>query len=80
MDDGSTDSSGNICDMFGQKDSRIKIVHKENGGLSSARNAGIRYALEVWPTTEAFYLLDADNRLRRGALSRAAAAHGERPG
>ena len=41
VDDGSTDSSGNICDMFGQKDSRIKIVHKENGGLSDARNTGL---------------------------------------
>lgn len=41
VDDGSTDSSGAICDEYAEKDSRIKVIHKENGGLSSARNAGI---------------------------------------
>ncbi len=41
VDDGSTDSSGKICDIHGEKDSRIKVIHKTNGGLSSARNAGI---------------------------------------
>ena len=41
IDDGSTDSSGKICDRYAEKDSRIKVIHKENGGLSSARNAGI---------------------------------------
>ena len=40
IDDGSTDSSGSICDYYAQKDTRIKVIHKENGGLSSARNAG----------------------------------------
>ena len=41
VDDGSTDSSGLICDKWMQKDERIKVIHKKNGGLSSARNAGI---------------------------------------
>lgn len=41
VDDGSTDSSGRICDELTQTDSRIIVIHKENGGLSSARNAGI---------------------------------------
>lgn len=41
VDDGSTDSSGLICDQWMQKDERIKVIHKKNGGLSSARNAGI---------------------------------------
>lgn len=41
VDDGSRDQSGEICDAYAKKDSRIVVVHKENGGLSSARNAGI---------------------------------------
>lgn len=41
VDDGSTDSSGKKCDSYALKDSRIKVFHKENGGVSSARNMGI---------------------------------------
>jgi len=41
VDDGSTDASGDICDSYLSKDSRIKVFHKDNGGLSSARNYGI---------------------------------------
>lgn len=41
VDDGSTDSSGQICDEYAVKDNRIMVIHKENGGLSSARNAGM---------------------------------------
>ncbi|MDO5395385.1 MAG: glycosyltransferase [Bacteroidales bacterium] len=44
VDDGSTDTSGTICDDFASRDSRIKVIHKPNGGLSSARNAGIDVA------------------------------------
>ncbi len=44
VDDGSTDGSGQICDRIAEKDSRIKVVHKENGGVSSARNVGLRLA------------------------------------
>ena len=41
VDDGSTDKSGEICDVYAEKDSRITVIHKENGGLSDARNFGI---------------------------------------
>lgn len=44
VDDGSPDKSGEMCDEWAKKDSRIKVVHKENGGLSDARNAGIEAA------------------------------------
>jgi len=44
IDDGSTDAGGFICDSYMDKDSRIKVIHKANGGLSSARNAGINIA------------------------------------
>lgn len=44
VDDGSTDNSHNICKNYAQKDNRIKLIHKENGGLSDARNVGIENA------------------------------------
>lgn len=44
IDDGSTDSSGKICDQYAKKDSRIQVIHKKNNGVSSARNMGIDIA------------------------------------
>ena len=44
IDDGSKDSSGEICDRYAREHSRIRVVHKPNGGLSTARNAGIEHA------------------------------------
>ena len=41
VDDGSPDRCGDMCDTWAAKDSRIKVIHKPNGGLSDARNAGI---------------------------------------
>ena len=44
VDDGSPDNCPKICDEWGRKDNRIMVIHKENGGLSEARNAGIDIA------------------------------------
>ena len=44
IDDGSPDGSGAICDEYSQKDSRVRVIHKENGGVSSARQCGIDHA------------------------------------
>lgn len=45
VDDGSPDNCGAICDEYAKKDNRIHVIHKENGGLSDARNAGIDYVI-----------------------------------
>lgn len=58
IDDGSPDNSGAICDEYAAKDSRIKVFHKENGGVSSARNLGLDNATGEW-----VYLADADDFL-----------------
>lgn len=56
VDDGSEDNSSNICATYANKDLRFKIYHKENGGLSSARNLGIVKATGEW-----LYFLDSDD-------------------
>ena len=56
VEDGTKDNSGAICDEYARKDSRIRVIHKENGGLSSARNAGMDIA-----RGEYFGFVDSDD-------------------
>ena len=56
VEDGTKDRSGEICDAYAEKDPRIKVIHKENGGLSSARNAGMDVA-----RGEYFGFVDSDD-------------------
>lgn len=56
VDDGSTDHCPQICDSYAQQDSRVQVIHKQNGGLASARNAGMRAA-----TGEYLFFLDSDD-------------------
>lgn len=56
VDDGSPDRSGAICDEYAQKDSRIQVIHKENGGVGAARNTGLEYA-----TGEFVAFVDSDD-------------------
>lgn len=58
VDDGSTDGSGPICQDYAKKDSRIKSIAKPNGGLSSARNAGLDIALGKY-----IFFIDSDDEL-----------------
>ncbi|MDR0422523.1 MAG: glycosyltransferase, partial [Proteiniphilum sp.] len=48
VNDGSTDGSGQICDEYAQKDSRVQVFHQENKGVSRARNLGLERAKGKW--------------------------------
>ena len=48
VNDGSTDDSGSICDKYAEIDSRVKVIHQQNGGVSAARNAGLNAACGAW--------------------------------
>ena len=58
VDDGSTDNSSAICEEYAQKDPRIKVFHRENGGISAARNTGLDNAQGEW-----IYQMDSDDEL-----------------
>lgn len=64
VDDGSPDTCGNICDEYAQKDARIHVIHKENGGLSDARNAGVKIACG-----EYVIFIDSDDYIDADMLS-----------
>ena len=63
IDDGSTDNSGTICDEYAIKDNRIRVFHKENGGVSSARNWGLDNAIG-----EYIMFVDSDDYMLPGML------------
>lgn len=63
VDDGSPDNCPQICDSYGEKDGRIKVIHKENGGLASARRAGIKVA-----QGEYVFNLDSDDLIEEDTL------------
>jgi len=65
VDDGSTDATGEILDRFAKKDSRIRTVHTENGGVSRARNAGLDLAQGEW-----IFFMDSDDLLPQDALEK----------
>ena len=60
VDDGSTDTSGAICDNYAEKDKRIHVIHKENGGLSDARNKGVDWSL-INSKSEWITFIDSDD-------------------
>jgi glycosyltransferase involved in cell wall biosynthesis len=63
IDDGSPDNAPSICDLHAQKDSRIKVIHKSNGGVSSALNAGLQEATGDW-----IYFVDGDDWIELNTL------------
>ena len=65
IDDGSTDNSGELCDEYVKKDSRIRVLHRENKGVSSARNTGMEMA-----TGDAILFLDSDDYMAVDCISK----------
>lgn len=64
VDDGSPDGSGEICDQYAKTDARFRVLHRTNGGLSAARNDGMRMASGEW-----YFFLDSDDWLHPDALA-----------
>lgn len=63
VDDGSSDKSAEMIDAYGEQDERIKVIHKKNGGVSSARNCGIEHASGTY-----LICMDADDKYDQNAL------------
>ena len=65
VDDGSTDGSGELCDEIKKKSQKIKVIHQENGGLSAARNTGMRYIKGKY-----IFFLDSDDYIKETAIEK----------
>lgn len=65
VDDGSTDKSGELCDTLAEKDERIKVIHKQNGGLSDARNVGCDAAIGDY-----IIFIDSDDYIEKDMLEK----------
>lgn len=63
VDDGSTDKSSDICDLYANKDKRVKVIHKKNGGVSDARNVGFANCVGRY-----VYFLDGDDYIENNAI------------
>ena len=63
VDDGSPDRCGEICDEYAARDQRVRVIHKENGGVSSARNCGIKIACGNW-----IWFIDSDDYVEANSL------------
>lgn len=75
VDDGSTDGSGDLIDEWSQRDDRIRVIHKDNGGLSSARNCGIETAVGKYLT-----FIDSDDYVAKEYLEVLVSIMEEHPG
>lgn len=64
VDDGSSDLSGEICELGATQDSRIKVIHQENGGVSSAKNAGLKSAVGEFIT-----FIDSDDTIAQNHIA-----------
>lgn len=64
VDDGSPDCCGRMADEYAEKDPRVKVIHRENGGLSEARNSGLREATGTWVV-----FVDADDVIHEKMIS-----------
>lgn len=67
VDDGSPDTCGSMCDAYAAKDSRVRVIHQENGGLSAARNAGIDWASSC-SDSQWLAFVDSDDWIHRDYL------------
>lgn len=65
VDDGSSDGSQNICDNFAARYENVRVIHKENNGLGSARNVGLEVAIGKY-----VYFIDGDDSLKKDALEK----------
>lgn len=63
VDDGSTDGSGSVCDAYASKDDRIRVIHQDNSGISSARNAALDVATGIW-----IAFVDGDDFIHRQSI------------